>query len=92
MRTSFESWADRISSPGRPFTFQMAEVSFSHVRDPERRRVLNNLPTSFALDDEAVDELRAAGREVLRNSEPFQRFLRALQAEGAGPSQPRVDP
>jgi len=92
VRTSFERWADRISSAGHPFTFQMAEVSFSHVRDPERRRGLNNLPTSFALDDEAVDELRGVGRGVLRNSEHFQEFLRALQAEEAGPSQPSVAP
>jgi NTE family protein len=92
VRTSFESWAERISSPGHPFTFQMAEVSFSYVRDPGRRRMLNNLPTSFALDDEAVDEVRAVGREVLRNSEHFQRFLRVLQAESAQPTRPRVDP
>jgi NTE family protein len=86
VRTSFERWADRISSPGHPFSFHMTEVGFSHVRDPERRRVLNNLPTSFVLDDEAVDELRGTAREVLRNSENFQGFLRALQAESARPS------
>jgi NTE family protein len=92
VRTSFERWADRISSAGHPFAFHMAEVSFSHVRDPERRRVLNNLPTSFVLDDEAVDELRGVAREGLRSSEQFQEFLRALQAEETGPSQPRVGP
>jgi NTE family protein len=84
VRTSFERWADRLSSPGHPFTFHMAEVSFSQVRDPERRRVLNNLPTSFVLDDEAVDELREAAREVLRSSEDFQGFLGSLKAEGSG--------
>jgi NTE family protein len=92
VRTSFERWADQISSAGHPFAFHMAEVSFSHVRDPERRRVLNNLPTSFVLDDEAVDELRGVAREGLRSSEQFQEFLRALQAEETGPSQPRVGP
>ncbi len=78
VRTSFERWADRISSAGHPFAFHMAEVSFSHVRDPERRRALNNLPTSFVLDDQAVNELRGVAREVLRNSEDFQEFLRTL--------------
>jgi len=79
VRTSFERWADRISSLGRPFTFHMAEVSFSQVRDPERRRMLNNLPTSFVLDDEAVDKLREAAREVLRSSEEFRGFLSSLK-------------
>ena len=88
VRTSFKRWADRISSPGHPFTFHMAEVSFSQVRDPDRRRTLNNLPTSLVLDDEAVDELREAAREGLRNSQDFQGFLHTLQAERARPSQP----
>ncbi len=82
VRTSFESWADRLSSAGHPFAFHMAEVSFSHVRDPERRRALNNLPTSFVLDDQAVNELRGVAREVLRNSEDFQEFLRTLGTQG----------
>jgi NTE family protein len=81
VRSSFERWADRISSPERPFGFHMVEVSFSQVHDPERRRLLNNLPTSFVLDDEAVDELRTSAREVLRDSEDFQGFLDALRAE-----------
>ena len=88
VRTSFEGWADRISSPGHPFTFHMVEVSFSHVRDPDRRRFLHNLPTSFALDDEAVDELRGAARQVLRDSEDFREFLRKMRPASAGPSRP----
>ena len=75
VRTSFERWAEQMSSPRRPFGFHMVEVGFSHVRDPERRQLLNNLPTSFALDDEAVDALRATAREVLRKSEDFRGFL-----------------
>ncbi len=66
----------------------MVEVGFSHVRDRVRRHYLNNLPTSFVLDDEAVDRLREAGREVLRNSEEFQRFLGTLKAESLDSSQP----
>ena len=88
VRTSFERWADQLSTPEKPFSFHMVEVGFAQVRDPERRRRLNNLPTSFVLDDEAVDQLRAAAGEVLRSSEDFKGFLDHLQSEQAGRSTP----
>ena len=59
----------------------MAEVGFSQIRDAERRSSLNNLPTSFVLSDEAVNELRRAGRLLLRRSEEFQDFLGALRGQ-----------
>jgi NTE family protein len=81
VRSSFEHWAQRLSTPEHPFRFHLAEISFARVRDPEQRRKLNNLPTSFRLDDEAVDGLREAARQLLRSSEEFQDFLAGLEAE-----------
>jgi NTE family protein len=60
--------------------FYAAEVNFDRVRDDKLRHDLKNLPTTFELPDEAVDALRAAGREVLRQSPDFQRLLGDLAA------------
>jgi len=58
--------------------FTVVDVSFDAVADPEMRRYLQNLPTSFALSEEAVDRLRANAAKVLRDSPAFQRFVRDL--------------
>jgi len=78
IRSSFESWARKMSSESRPFTFYMVEIGFSQVRDEERRRYLNNLPTSFALSDQAIDALRSAARRLLRDSEDLAAFRARL--------------
>jgi hypothetical protein len=42
------------------------------------RRYLQNLPTSFALSEEAVDRLRANAAKVLRDSSAFRKFVGSL--------------
>jgi len=81
VRSSFGFWASQISRPERPFNFHMVEVGFAHLRSEPERRYLNNLPTSFNLDDEAIDRLRAAGRTVLRNDPQYRDFLETLRSE-----------
>jgi len=56
------------------------DVSFAELADKSEREYLNNLPTSFALPDEAVDRLRAAGGSILLASPEFQRLLRDVGA------------
>jgi NTE family protein len=56
------------------------DVSFAGVKDKAERDYLNNLPTSFALADEAVDRLRAAGGSILLASPEFQRLLKEVGA------------
>ena len=69
VRSSFEGWAREISERrGHPVEFRLVDLYFDALRDPSERAYLRNLPTSFVLDDEAVDRLRAAGRELLRSS------------------------
>ena len=53
-------------------------MSFGAVADPQLREYLQNLPTSFALSDEAVDRLRNAAAQVLRDSPAFQEFVASL--------------
>jgi NTE family protein len=55
--------------------FTVVDVSFDSVTDPQLRRYLQNLPTSFALSKEAVDSLRTSGAQVLRDSPAFRKFI-----------------
>ena len=43
----------------------VVEVSFSALPDKAERDYLNGLPTSFALDQEAVDRLRVAAKDAI---------------------------
>ena len=56
------------------------DVSFKALNDKSERDYLNQLPTSFALSDEAVDRLRAAAATIIRESPDFQQVL---EDEGA---------
>ena len=52
------------------------DVSFKALQDKSEYNYLNQLPTSFALPDEAVDRLRAAARTLTLNSPDLQQVLR----------------
>jgi len=56
----------------------VVDVSFEAIADRELREYFQNLPTSFALGDEAVDRLRAAAAQPVRESPAFQRFVASL--------------
>jgi hypothetical protein len=56
------------------------EVSFSELDDAEERQYLNQLPTSFRLDDADVDKLRAAAGKIILKSPDFQRLLKDMGA------------
>lgn len=56
----------------------LLEVNFDHIPDPQRRSRLKNLPTSFVLPAEAVDDLRDVAGELLRQSPKYQSLLQEL--------------
>jgi NTE family protein len=64
----------------------LIELDFNLVEDPAERHYLNNVGTNFHLDDEAVDRLIAAGRELLRHSPVFQELLKQLAAQSREPA------
>jgi NTE family protein len=66
--------ADRLPS----VEFSVVDVSFDAVADPQLREYLQTLPTSFALSDQAVDRLRSAAAQVLRDSPAFREFIASL--------------
>ena len=56
------------------------DVSFARLRDPVERAYLNQQPTSFVLEDEAVDRLRSAAGAIIQASPEFQQLLKDLGA------------
>ena len=75
MKASVKRWADELSTPAWPVKPYFIEVGFHDIAEPERLRFFNQVPTSFSLTDEQVDELIAAGRELLRENSTFQQLL-----------------
>jgi NTE family protein len=56
-------------------------LSFDDVPEGPLRRFLNDLPTSLALNNDQVDRLIAAGRELLHNNAEYRRLLASLQTQ-----------
>jgi NTE family protein len=52
------------------------EVSFQALKDERERDYLNQLPTSFHLPAEAIDRLRAAAKEIIRDSPVIQELVK----------------
>jgi NTE family protein len=71
--------AGELSQPGKPVQGHFVEVSFDVISDEKERSYFKGLPTSFVLADEEVDELRAVGRRLLRDSPEFQKLLAELR-------------
>ncbi len=74
-------------SSGRPganalpaIQFSVVNVSFDELPDAEERRYLLNLPTRMSLPPEAIDRLRAAAGQLLRDSPAFQNLVREIGA------------
>jgi NTE family protein len=64
------------------------DVSFPELADKQEQRFLNDLPTSFVLPPEAVDRLRSAAGQIIRESPEYQRLLRDLAGEHVAPPPP----
>lgn len=79
MRESLKAWADDLSKSGPPVSSHLVEVAFDSEADAEERSFLNELPTSFHLDDPTVDRVIEAGRRLLRESPAYQELLGELR-------------
>jgi NTE family protein len=83
--------AARFSNPGDPVAqltknapdaaLYAIDVSFAALGDEAERAYLNELPTSFVLEHQAVDRLRAAAGKIIVDSPDFQRLLRDVGAK-----------
>ena len=77
VRLTFESWAEKASTPQHPVDFHFVEVNFEKAVDEAERDFLNGIGTNFSLSGEEVDHLISAGGDILRRSEEFNAFLEA---------------
>jgi len=68
-------------------TIRVVEVSFGVLPDKAERDYLNTLPTSFVLDNEAVDRLRVAAKNAILASPEVKRLMNndSLRMVGPGP-------
>ncbi|MGC9968016.1 MAG: patatin-like phospholipase family protein [Syntrophobacteraceae bacterium] len=94
LQESFPRWADEIrrgrcgsgavsKEPGScgDIEFYLVQVRFDALDDEAERTHLKQLPTSFVLKPEEVDELRGAARRILAESKEFQRLLLDLRQQ-----------
>jgi NTE family protein len=63
-----------------PAEIYAIDVSFPQLKDKKELEYLNKQPTTFVLEPEAVDRLRAAGGTILMESPEFKRLLKDLGA------------
>jgi NTE family protein len=67
-----------LQAPGADVSYSDFQVSFERIEDETLRTYLQGLPTSFKLDDEAVDALIEVGPTVLGADEDFQALIEEL--------------
>jgi NTE family protein len=82
MDRTITKWAQETSTPELTVQPYFIKIGFRDLEHPETREYFNGVPTSFALSDEQVDRLIAAGRELLRSNPEYQRLLASLQGQG----------
>jgi len=75
---SLARWRDELATPTQPVDTYFVRLDLKQTPDPEARKFLNAVPTSFDLSDEQVDRLIAAGRQLLRDNPEFRRLLTDL--------------
>jgi NTE family protein len=81
VKDSLKQWAAEVSTPERTVEPYFILLDFKDIKEPERRDFFNQMPTSFSLSDEQVDNLIAAGGELLRNNPEFRRLMEDLTVE-----------
>jgi len=58
--------------------FDVLDISFDAIRDPQQRDYFMNLPTSFVLQGEEVDKLREIAGQLLRQSSEYRAMVHDL--------------
>ena len=81
LEEAFYDWAAELSTPTQPVTPFFIKLDFESIGNKKQRKFFNNMATSFSLPGNEVDELIKAGRELLRQSPEFQKFLGTIRKE-----------
>jgi len=78
MHNSIRRWSSELSTPEQVVDSYFVKIDFNRLPQAERRLYFNQIPTNYSLTEEQVDDLIAAGRELLVNNTEFQRFIKDL--------------
>ena len=85
----FDMWAAYVNErrcPACPkVTIDFTVLSFDHLADDLERERFRTIPTSYRLDRNTLDSLRALPARMLDASAPFRGFLERVQAPPARP-------
>ena len=80
-RREFMEWGERVNrnrpDAEEPVNIHFATITFDKVRDPDRRKRFNQLPTAD-LTRAQVDELRALSARLLRESPEYRSFVESI--------------
>lgn len=66
-----------LRARGKNVNIYFVEVDFQSLNSQATRDFFNALPTTLQLGNKEVDQLIAAGRDLLRNNAEFKRFVQA---------------
>ena len=80
IQKSIRRWAAELSSAGSAVKPYFIQVNFRDIEDLQKQQYFNRIPTSYTLTDEQVDQLIAAGHQLLRKNPDYQRFITGLGA------------
>ncbi len=84
-KRGFLMWAERINamrSPQEPrVTLDFAVLTFNQIVDADERRRFNAMPTTFRLQHDEVDALRALAVRLLGQSREYKAFLDRVQRD-----------
>ena len=78
VKENLRSIAQVLSTPEQPVSTHFIDVSIQDEEKPDILEFLNNVPTSFSLSDDQVDQLIESGRGILRNNPEFKNLVQDL--------------
>lgn len=75
IKQRLEEWDEELGDGAIDTHHYFVDLSFEAITDVDRLQFINQIPTSFNLDEEQVDEVIKAGQNLLFSHPEFQRFL-----------------
>ncbi|RTZ60286.1 MAG: hypothetical protein DSZ32_03915 [Gammaproteobacteria bacterium] len=76
VRQALSDWTIEMARRGKPVTYELIHLSFSKLTSAQEQ-YFNRVPTNFALSDEHVSELLAAGARLVRAEPAFHTTARS---------------
>lgn len=78
-KNSIKKWSEELSTADKPVEPYFIEIDFKGITEAKRRLLFNQIPVSFSLQKEQVDDLIKVGRELLLTNPEFKRFIENMK-------------